>query len=143
MEVESDINEIRKKMVLKKYHNMSSEADDKSKNQIMDIIKVLTQEEPEEVQAEQKILFKGIDKMMFQRQWRRLPMIHKIMKIKEYVLESLLECDNKDEVLDVMIDAVQNKLLKNKDVKYDPLKGRIIAIPRLGYNNIDKVYEFN
>jgi hypothetical protein len=87
--------------------------------------------------------FENIDQYMFKRPWNRLPEIHKLIKIKEYVNQSLIiyESNNKDILIKEMFAAIKDKKLTRKgSVNYDPIKGRVVSIPSLQYDKSKETY---
>ena len=74
---------------------------------------------------------------LYKKAWSRLSEIHKIIKIKEFILKLLIEKeDDKKDLQNKLINLVKQKILTKKDrVKYDNVKGRIISIVDLKYNN--------
>tara|TARA_A100001011_G_scaffold355745_1_gene399194 strand:- start:106 stop:546 length:441 start_codon:yes stop_codon:yes gene_type:complete len=74
---------------------------------------------------------------LYKKAWSRLSEIHKIIKIKEFILKLLIEKeDDKKDLENKLINLVKQKILTKKDrVKYDNVKGRIISIVDLKYNN--------
>lgn len=74
---------------------------------------------------------------LYKKAWSRLSEIHKVIKIKEFVLKLLIEDNDSKKILeDKLINLVKKKILTKKDrVKYDNVKGRIISIVDLKYNN--------
>ena len=88
-------------------------------------------------------LFDNIDQYMFNKPWNRLPEVHKLMKIKEYVNKSLIiyENEKKEKLINQMFTAVkQKKLTRKGSVNYDSINCRIISIPDLKYNKAKEVY---
>lgn len=88
-------------------------------------------------------LFDNIDQYMFNKPWNRLPEVHKLMKIKEYVNKSLIiyENEKKEKLISQMFTAVkQKKLTRKGSVNYDSINCRIISIPDLKYNKAKEVY---
>jgi hypothetical protein len=67
--------------------------------------------------------------------WNKLTSIHKIIKIKEFVNNLII--DNEDEKIilrDKLIELIKNKNIKNK-INYDIDKGKIISISQLACAN--------
>jgi hypothetical protein len=91
-------------------------------------------------------LFNTMDQYMFNKPWNRLPEVHKLIKIKEYINKSLIIYDNekKDELKHIMFDYVKTKKLTKKgSVNYDHVNGRILSIPNLKYNKNNEEYYLN
>ena len=88
-------------------------------------------------------LFDNIDQYMFNKPWNRLPEVHKLMKIKEYVNKSLIiyENEKKEKLMSQMFTAVkQKKLTRKGSVNYDPINCRIISVPNLKYDKVKEIY---
>ena len=77
------------------------------------------------------------DDYLYQKPWNKLTAIHKIIKIKEYVNQLLIENEkDKQKIKDSLIELVKNKTLTKKDsVTYDSNKFKIISIPLLKFEN--------
>lgn len=61
-----------------------------------------------------------ITKIAFQKNWRNLNEIHKIIKLKEYVEKLPIEkMERKKELLNILIAMVKKKTLKNKCIDYN------------------------
>ena len=77
------------------------------------------------------------DDYLYKRPWTKLSNIHKIIKLKEFISKLLIDNqDEKDTLKKEVVKLVHGKVLTKKDkVKYDSVKGRVIAIPMLTYKN--------
>lgn len=77
------------------------------------------------------------DDYLYQKPWNKLTAIHKIIKVKEYVNQLLIENEkDKQTIKESLIDLVKNKTLTKKDsVIYDSNKFKIISIPILKFEN--------
>ena len=77
------------------------------------------------------------DDYLYQRPWTKLTPIHKIIKIKEFVNQLLINDAEEITLLkDNLSEMVKNKILTKKDaVNYDPVKCKIINITHLQYKN--------
>lgn len=77
------------------------------------------------------------DDYLYKRPWTKLSNIHKIIKLKEFISKLLIDNqDEKDSLKKEIVKLVRCKVLTKKDkVKYDSVKGRVIAIPMLTYKN--------
>lgn len=77
------------------------------------------------------------DETLYKKPWVKLNLIHKILKIKEFVnnLKFDLEKD-RQELRDKLVELVKMKILtKKEEIEYDCVNGRIITILRLQYKN--------
>jgi hypothetical protein len=74
---------------------------------------------------------------LYLKPWTKLTIIHKIIKLKEYVNSLNIDNDkDKQELKDKLIDLIKNKnLLKKNKINYDFSKGKIISISCLKYDN--------
>lgn len=86
----------------------------------------------------QKDNLEAINQFIYNKSWNKLALVHKILKIKEYVNKSLAINNDelKKKLIDELIDAIKNKRLSKKDqVNYDDAKAMVISIPSLKHNN--------
>jgi len=77
------------------------------------------------------------DDYLYKKPWTKLTAIHKIIKIKEFVNQLLIDNENDKQILkDILIEMVKNKTLTKKDdVLYDSNSCKIISITRLQHKN--------
>lgn len=77
------------------------------------------------------------DDYLYKKNWNKLSSVHKIIKIKEFVSHLLIDKkEDKDKLKNELAILVKNKYLTKKEkVKYDEVKGKVIAIPVLSYKN--------
>jgi hypothetical protein len=72
---------------------------------------------------------------LYLKPWVKLTLIHKIIKIKEFVNSLDLSDENEiDELKDKLIELIKDKTIKIK-VNYDQTKGKIISISHLSFEN--------
>jgi hypothetical protein len=72
---------------------------------------------------------------LYLKAWTKLTLIHKIIKIKEFVNNlDINDNSQKEELKDKLIDLIKNKTTKKK-INYDETKGKIISIPQLSFEN--------
>jgi len=74
---------------------------------------------------------------LYKRSWTKLSTVHKIIKIKEYINQLLIENQIEKKKLEKeLVFLIKNKVLTKKDkVKYNSVKGHIYSIPDLIYKN--------
>lgn len=77
------------------------------------------------------------DDYLYKKNWTKLSSVHKIIKIKEFVSHLLIDKkEDKEKLKNDLAILVKNRYLTKKDkVKYDEVKGKVIAIPVLSYKN--------
>ena len=77
------------------------------------------------------------DDYLYKKNWTKLSSVHKIIKIKEFVSHLLIDKkEDKEQLKNDLTILIKNRYLTKKDkVKYDEVKGKVIAIPVLSYKN--------
>jgi hypothetical protein len=77
------------------------------------------------------------NKYLYTKSWSKLNVIHKKLKIKEFVNNLQINCDiERKQLLDKLNDLIRLKILTKKDaVNYDEINGKIISLSNLQYNN--------
>jgi len=77
------------------------------------------------------------DKYLYTKSWSKLNVIHKKLKIKEFVNNLQINCDiDRTQLLDKLNELIKLKILTKKDaVNYDEINGKIISLSNLQYNN--------
>jgi hypothetical protein len=71
---------------------------------------------------------------LYLKPWNKLTLIHKIIKIKEFVNNlDIKDTNEKEELKDKLIESLKNKV-KNK-INYDETKGKVISISNLSFEN--------
>ena len=89
-------------------------------------------------------LFKEIDKYTYKKQWNKLLAFHKIVKIKEYVKETVKDNELQEEIILKLSDyASQGRINTKKYVVYDPNLEKILSFPCLVVDNEKKTYQIN
>lgn len=139
--ISENIRKLRLNLRIKKYQNeidiISQENAPWTKNRLE-----LLQEAINETTSLQsnktnktKVDFTEIESHIFKKPWNRLPEVHKIMKIREFVNNNIKKSKRK-QLEKELINAIQNTKLKTKnDVDYDTNKGQIVSIKCLDINN--------
>ena len=74
---------------------------------------------------------------LFQKQWNKLNLVHKKIKIKEFTNSLELKDESQKQIIrDKLIALLDNKTLTKKDsVLYDVTKAKIISIPMLQFKD--------
>lgn len=71
---------------------------------------------------------------LYTKPWSKLNQIHKIIKIKEFVNNLDINKLEKENLKDDLIKIIKEKNKKNKII-YDEIKGKILSISTLTFNN--------
>lgn len=83
-----------------------------------------------------KITEDTTDAFYYKKPWNKLNIIHKKIKIKEYISNLMLTKDKKKVLTDKLLNLLNNKKLNKKsDVDYDSFNGKIITITVLKCKN--------
>ena len=79
----------------------------------------------------------NVDDFMYKKPWNKLNIIHKIIKMKEFVNELNIEdSEMKKHLKNQLVTMLKNKkLTKKSDVDYDAVNGRIITVHSLQCKN--------
>lgn len=92
-----------------------------------------------DTQGEKNIEISNVDsdKYLYTKSWSKLNVIHKKLKIKEFVNNLQINCDiDRTQLLDKLNELIKLKILTKKDaVNYDEINGKIISLSNLQYNN--------
>ena len=92
-----------------------------------------------DTQGEKNIDISNVDsdKYLYTKSWSKLNIIHKKLKIKEFVNNLQINCDiDRIQLLDKLNELIKLKILTKKDaVNYDEINGKIISLSNLQYNN--------
>lgn len=76
------------------------------------------------------------DDYLYKKPWNRLNMVHKIIKIKEFINNMDISLENKNNLIQKMTSMIKNKKLqKVSDVEYNPELMKIISINCLFQDN--------
>lgn len=77
------------------------------------------------------------DDYIYRKPWNKLNVIHKIIKMKEFVNNLTIgDAEMKKHLKTQLVLMIKNKqLTKKNDVEYDHVVGRIISIPQLKYKD--------
>jgi hypothetical protein len=85
----------------------------------------------------QNIVTVTSDVNLYKKSWSKLNIIHKTIKIKEFVNNLKINSDkSKEKIKNELIDLLKKKVLTKKDkVNYDEERGVIVSLTELEYNN--------
>jgi hypothetical protein len=74
---------------------------------------------------------------LYKKSWSKLNIVHKIIKIKEFINTLNIEIEEeKNNLINTLIQFIKNKKVKNNDdIKYDEINGKIITLTNLQFNN--------
>jgi len=77
------------------------------------------------------------DVNLYKKSWSKLNIIHKTIKIKEFVNNLKISSEkNKEKIKNELIELLKKKVLTKKDkVNYDEERGVIVSLTELEYNN--------
>jgi hypothetical protein len=90
-----------------------------------------------DIEKKTDISYIDSNKYLYTKSWSKLNVIHKKLKIKEFVNNLQINCDiERKQLLDKLNDLIRLKILTKKDaVNYDEINGKIISLSNLQYNN--------
>lgn len=128
-------NELNKMDLTETEKKMSKNSPLEFKNSPDESKNIFDEEEKNESSESKEVVYS--DDYLYKRSWTKLSNVHKIIKLKEFIGKLLIDDkDEKDILKKEIINLVNSKKLTKKDkVKYDSIKGRVIAIPNLTYKN--------
>jgi hypothetical protein len=140
--MEYNIEDIKKNLKIKYLNNLLNILDQKSIN--YDIIKKEINKldylendyysiTEKNIDSEKKNNSEKID-YLYLKPWSKLTLIHKIIKIKEFINNLQMDNNSKDKLKDELVDIIKNKKIKNK-INYDESIGKILSIPILSFEN--------
>jgi hypothetical protein len=73
---------------------------------------------------------------LYNKIWAKLNIIHKIIKLKEFIKSlNIKKNSDREELTNNIIDLLKNKKIKNKEIIYDENNCNIISMPNLQYEN--------
>ena len=77
------------------------------------------------------------EEIYYKKPWVKLNVVHKIIKIKEFVNELKINLEeDREKLRGELIELIKNKTLTKKDkIKYDETNMKIVSIVDLEYNN--------
>ena len=103
-----------------------------------DIIKEITEDKKQNTETDTaNIISITSDVNLYKKSWSKLNIIHKTIKIKEFVNNLKINSEkNREKIKNELIDLLKKKVLTKKDkVNYDEEKGVIVSLTELEYNN--------
>ena len=82
--------------------------------------------------SHQDTFYTEIDGLMFKKQWNRMQVYHRLIKLKEYLVNTYKDHPLFDEICDKLSSSVENgKLTTKKSIIYDNVNAIITSIPAL------------
>lgn len=113
--------------LVKKYNKVNYINSYNENNKKEEIIEYLNKETESEESIDKRI--QKITDMVYYRDWNKLHMINKKVKILEF-LDNLKKNNNieLDEIQDELLNLLKKKLLTKKIIQYDSLNGKILDI---------------
>lgn len=98
----------------------------------------------ETIQQKKENMFKEIDKTVYKKQWNKLLSFHKIVKIKEYVINNVNDIDMQNNIIDELTKCITDGLINTKKyVIYDPNEEKILSLSCLEIDNDKKTFKIN
>jgi hypothetical protein len=80
------------------------------------------------------------DDFYYKKPWNKLNIVHKRIKIKEFINTLMITKEKKKELYNKFSSLLNSKkLTKKNDVEYDSINGKIITIPVLKFKNEEYV----
>ena len=103
-----------------------------------DIIKEITEDKKQNTETDTaNIVSITSDINLYKKSWSKLNIIHKTIKIKEFVNNLKINSEkNREKIKNVLVDLLKKKVLTKKEkVVYDEERGVIVSLTELEYNN--------
>ncbi len=93
----------------------------------------ITTEQHNETNTETETIL--TDDYVYKKPWNKLNNIHKIIKIKEFVNDIMIDdIEMKKLLKNQLVNMIkEKKLTKKSDIEYDHINGKIISIPSLQF----------
>lgn len=147
--VADDVRDLCTKLSLQKYKNeINSISDDKDVPWVKERLTLLHtvikhMSTPKKTETEPDI-YEEIENQMFKKSWNRLPEVHKIMKVREFLNKNIKKASQRKQYEQKIREAIINKKLNSKkEVEYNSDIGQIVSIKVLKYNKKNNVFELN
>ena len=78
----------------------------------------------------------SIDEYYYKKPWNKLNIIHKKIKLKEFVNNLMIKRNEKKKLISDLIQLLnQKKITKKNEIDYDNINGKIISISLLKFKN--------
>lgn len=144
------INPIREKLFDEKFTNEIKELESQDLPHFQERLKILKliienkqkSKDLKFLKDNEETKHEEVTRLMFKKQWSRLPQMHKAMKIKEFIESLSLNKKLIKKLTKELTNAIyEGKLRSKKDVNYDSVNCKIISISALDYNENQKTYK--
>jgi hypothetical protein len=111
-------------------------------NNLRKILNIDHQTIPESVQLKRTKMMDEINKHTYRQQWNKLKPFHKIVKLKEYILETYTDCPLAIEIIEKLSKEITDgKINTKKFVVYDPNAEKILSMPFLTVDIAKNTYQ--
>lgn len=117
--------------------------DENIKQSLLSIINESIKEEKPIEYMNSKDALKEIQTSMYKREWHKLPDVHKINRIIEFIKKNKCDKNNYNDTINILISKVKERKLNNKIVQYNTKDGIIELIKGLKYDDKTTKYIFS
>lgn len=123
-------NKIKNEMKIKRIKNILSVTDYRNEELNLLLDKITIKEDQTDTMTQSEILSQDVS-VLFKKPWKKLPIVHQIIKIKEFC-NKIYNNKNKKIIMEKeLINKLKNKQINHSQIKYDEINGRIISISNL------------
>lgn len=123
-------NKIKNEMKIKRIKNILSVTDYRNEELNLLLDKITVKEDQTDTMTQSEILSQDVS-VLFKKPWKKLPIVHQIIKIKEFC-NKIYNNKNKKIIMEKeLINKLKNKQINYSHIKYDEINGRIISISNL------------
>ena len=128
--ISKEIDNVAKSLKLYYLMNLLNNIEEKDKSKIQEEINIINTQRELEKQDKIQKAFKDTDKLIYNQLWRKLPIFHKLIKIKEFVN---LNHNGSEDIENMLISKLNNKELPDKNIVYDTKLGIIKDITNIKF----------
>lgn len=128
--ISKEIDNVAKSLKLYYLMNLLNNIEEKDKSKIQEEINIINTQRELEKQDKIQKAFKDTDKLIYNQLWRKLPIFHKLIKIKEFVN---LNHNGSEDIENMLISKLNNKELPDKHIVYDIKLGIIKDITNIKF----------
>lgn len=128
--VDNQIDEIVKDNKLFRFASeLQDTTDSERKKHLNIIIQLLQGKHPDDAHKKLQELYTYIDKQIYKQTWTKLTKDQKIIKIKEFVKDTINDSEERESIENELIQLINKGKLKTiRDVTYDSEQSKIITI---------------